>query len=227
MSLQTVAYEPSRRAELVELMAEVWGDPEAGEHVEWWFEQSPVRAGVVCLAEVDGELAGTLGFGFWRVRVAGTNRLAAVPLRAASRERFRGRGVFSTLVVEGERRVRGHGAELGITMANDASAPGFLRDGWRKLPHSRVWVRPRRPRPGPPSPRPGAGRYAGVEVRPLDRFGAAEEGAGARAASLLGDHVVADADYLNWRYVEAPHEYRCFAGSTPEWCAPWSRRRRA
>jgi GNAT superfamily N-acetyltransferase len=207
--VQSVAYAPARRAELVELMTEVWGDPDSGEHVEWLFEESPVAPGLIELAEVDGTLAGTIGFSFLRLIVRGEPSLAAVVVRIASHPDFRGRGVFTQLLREGEELCRARGAKVGLTMANDASRPLLLERGWRQLAGRRVWLRPLRPRPGAVRERPAARRYAGVRVAPLERFGVAEEESARRAAALLGDHVALDADYLNWRYIDAPHPYRC------------------
>jgi GNAT superfamily N-acetyltransferase len=213
-AVQPVAYAPSRREELVELMEEVWGDPEAGEHVEWLFERSPVEPGLIELAELDGTLAGTVGFTFARLSVRNRTTLAAFVVRIASRPRFRGRGVFTQLLREGEEHCRARGAELGVTMANDASRPLLLARGWRPLAARRVWLRPMRLRPGPAGAQPPRRRYAGVSVAPLDSFGRMEEEVVHRAAPLLGDHVALDADYLNWRYGEAPHAYRCFTAGT-------------
>lgn len=129
--VESVGYEPSRRAELVDLMATVWGDAEAGEHVEWWFERSPVRPGVIGLRAVDGTLAGTLGGSFLRMTVGGAETLVVVPLRAASLQRYRGRGIFGELVSEIEELGRASGATLGITTPNAMSTQTFLRHGWQ------------------------------------------------------------------------------------------------
>ena len=51
-----VGYEPSRRAELVELMAQRLGRPaRPASTSSWWFDESPVAPGVILLAEDDGE----------------------------------------------------------------------------------------------------------------------------------------------------------------------------
>jgi len=49
-----------------------------------------------------------------------------------------------------------------------------------------------------------------VSIERIDRFDADAAEAGRLASPPYGDHVIAAADYLNWRYVDAPHAYRCF-----------------
>jgi hypothetical protein len=209
--IAAVPYEPSRRAELVELMATVWDDPAAGEHVEWWFDRSPVEPGVISLAEIDGQLAGTLGMSYVPMSIRGRRRLVAMPVRGASLPQFRGRGIFSALELANEETSVEKGAELALTIPNPRSHSIFLRLGWRPLRTQRVWVRPLRLRSSPVrASRPGARRYGATEVEPVERFGEAAEAAWRRAAPLHGDHVVGDPAYLNWRYVDTPHDYRRF-----------------
>jgi GNAT superfamily N-acetyltransferase len=207
-------------------MAQVWEDAEAGKHVEWLFERSPVAPGLIELAEVDGAVAGTIGFSFVRMIVGGEPALVAVVVRIASHPDHRGRGIFTHLLREGEKESAARGAALGLTMPNAASQPLLLGRGWRSLGGRRVWVRPLRPRSVPARPRPSAHTYAGVSIAPIERFGAAEELAAERAGALYGDHVVLDAAYLNWRYVDAPHPYQCFSAGSDGFAVVRRMRRR-
>ena len=210
-AVDVVPYDPSRRAELVELMATVWDDPEAGEHVEWWFDESPVAPGVILFAEVEGQLAGTLGMSYVPMSLGGRRQVVAMPVRGVSLPQFRGLGIFSTLELANEETSVGKGARVALTIPNPRSHSIFLRLGWRPLRIQRVWVRPLRLRAGPQRPSvPGPRAYGRIVVEPVERFGDEAEAAWRRAAPLYGDHVVGDAAYLNWRYVDAPHDYRRF-----------------
>lgn len=209
--VESVVYEPSRRAELVELMATVWGDPQAGEHVEWWFDECPVAPGVIRLAEVEGRLAGTLGMSYVPMLIGGERQVVAMPVRGVSLAEFRGLGIFSKLELENEEDSRRRGARLALTIPNPRSHPIFLRLDWREIRKQRVWVRPLRLRASTARPPgPGPRRSGRVSVEPVERFGPATEEAWRRAAPLYGDQVVGDPAYLNWRYVDAPHDYRSF-----------------
>jgi hypothetical protein len=210
-AVDSVAYEPSRRQELVELMASVWDDPQAGEHVEWWFDESPVEPGVIRLAEVEGKLAGTLGMSYVPMLIGGERQVVAMPVRGVSLAEFRGLGIFSKLELENEHESLRRGARIALTIPNPRSHPIFLRHDWRPLATQRVWGRPLRFRPAPARPsRPGPRRIGGVTVEPVERFGPEVEAAWRQAAPLHGDQVIGEAAYLNWRYVDAPHDYRRF-----------------
>jgi hypothetical protein len=50
----------------------------------------------------------------------------------------------------------------------------------------------------------------GLEVRGVERFGPDFDELGRRAATGYGSHFVRDAEYLNWRYLDSPRDYRCF-----------------
>ncbi len=209
-AVESRGYDPSRRADLVGLMARVWQDPEAGEHIEWWFDQSPVAPGTIRLAEVGGELAGTLGMTYVPMLVRGERTVVAMPVRGVSLEQFRGLGIFSRLELENEEESLRRGVRLALTIPNPRSHSIFLRVGWRPLAVERVWVRPLRLR-SRPAATPAGGRFRGVER--LDRFGPATEAAWREAAPAYGDHVAGETPYLNWRYVDAPHDYRRFAAA--------------
>lgn len=49
-----------------------------------------------------------------------------------------------------------------------------------------------------------------VRIDRVGRFGPEVEESWRRAAPSYGDAVVGCADYLNWRFVDAPHDYRRF-----------------
>jgi hypothetical protein len=112
-----------------------------------------------------------------------------------------------------------------VTFPNARSHPIFVgRLGWIDLPRLRLWARPLRAsgvaryllgrtgerggmRPPDASPR----LLHGLEVRPVERFGDELDALGARAAAGYGSHFVRDAAYFNWRYLDSPRDYRCFA----------------
>ena len=51
----------------------------------------------------------------------------------------------------------------------------------------------------------------GLDVRPVERFGSDLDSLGARAGASYAQHFVRDSEYFNWRYLDSPRDYRCFA----------------
>jgi GNAT superfamily N-acetyltransferase len=173
-------------------MLRVWGERPGEAELEWFFERNPVRPAEVLLAEEDGVAVGSVAVSFQRMSVGGRELEVGTAVRLATDPAFRGRGIFSELMAASEERVRDLGVRLLLTVPTPASARVLLgRLGWSALPPLRVWARPlllrRRPR---------AGRVARFD-RPV--AGCREGGA--------GDRVLRDADWLNWRFAEAPRAY--------------------
>ncbi|MGH3133995.1 MAG: GNAT family N-acetyltransferase, partial [Gaiellaceae bacterium] len=157
--------------------------------------------------------------------LGGAERRLAIPVNVATDPRYRGQGVFSTLERENEAAATSSGSPLTVTFPNAASHPIFVRRlGWTDLPRLRLWTRPLRIgavlryvlgrpgergglRAGDTAPRP----IRGLEVCAVERFGPDLDELGLRAAAGYGSHFVRDAEYFNWRYLDSPRDYRCFA----------------
>ena len=143
-------YGPSRRADVADLMALVWGlRPDVAE-LEWFYERNPVRPASVLLGEEDDRVVATVAMSFQRLAIGGGEVEIGMPLRVATDPAYRGRGIFAELERVNEERARERGVPLLLTVPNAASAPVFLeRLGWTALPPLRVWARLR-----PPARRP-------------------------------------------------------------------------
>jgi hypothetical protein len=162
---------------------------------------------------------------FFRTALEGEPTRLAIPVNVATDARYRGQGVFSTLELENEAAAAAAGSPLTVTFPNARSHPIFVgRLGWTDLPRLRLWARPLRVaaavryalgRPGRHGglrePSPQALAVRGLGVRPVERFGPEVDALGRRAAAGYGSHFVRDAEYLNWRYLDSPRDYRCFA----------------
>lgn len=226
MSFQTIRYTPDRRPALVSLLRRVGTTQLTDEEFAWWFDRNPAGEGIVSLAVDDGEVVGVAAMSFFRVVLDGAETRLAIPVNVATDARYRGQGVFSTLEHENEAAAAAAGCPLTVTFPNANSYPIFVkRLGWIDLPRLRLWARPLRAsgvvryalgRPGerggmrPPSRT--ARTIRGLEVRSVERFGPEMDELGRRAAAGYGSHFVRDAEYFNWRYLDSPRDYRCFAG---------------
>lgn len=222
--LRAVPYEPARQAALLELMDTVWGSHMPPAEFDWWFERNPVGSRLVTLM-VDGEaIVGVAAMSFFRLLVAGEEAQVAMPVHVATHPAYRRRGIFPKLEAVNEERAAEQGSEVTLTFPNAASHPIFVGPlGWEDLPRRRLWARVLRPsaipryflrRPGPEgglAEAPAGPRRRGdIRVERLASFGPDADTLWRAAAPAYRDHVVKDAAYLNWRFAEAPREYRCF-----------------
>ena len=225
MSFETVRYTPEQRASLVALLARVGTTQLSDEEFAWWFERNPAGEGIVSLAVDGGEVVGVAAMSFFRTALDGSVTRLAIPVNVATDPRYRGQGVFSTLEIENEAAAAEAGSPVTVTFPNGASHPIFIRRlGWADLPKLRLWARPLQAgavaryalgRPGAlgglrdrdPAPH----TIRGFEVRPVERFGADLDDLGRRAGAAYRNHFVRDAEYFNWRYLDSPRDYRCFA----------------
>jgi GNAT superfamily N-acetyltransferase len=188
--VKVVEYDPSRRGDVAELTARVWGERPDEEELAWFYEQNPVRPASVLLAEEDGKTVATVAISFVRMTIGGEQIEVGMPLRVATDAAYRGRGIFGKLQAENEERVAGLGVRLLLTVPNAASTPVFVnRLGWAKLPPLRVWARARA----------GLSRPRAVAV---SRFGPG------RVDRPGGpDRVLRDAAWLNWRFADSSAGY--------------------
>jgi predicted N-acetyltransferase YhbS len=142
--VKVVEYDPSRRGDVAELTARVWGERPDEEELAWFYEQNPVRPASVLVAEEDGKTVATVAISFVRMTIGGEQLEVGMPLRVATDAAYRGRGIFGKLQAENEERVAGLGVRLLLTVPNAASTPVFVnRLGWAQLPPLRVWARAR------------------------------------------------------------------------------------
>jgi GNAT superfamily N-acetyltransferase len=187
--VKVVEYDPSRRAELANLVGRVWGKRADERELDWFYGGNPVAPASVLLAEEAGIVVGAVAICFLRMCVGGEEVKAGMPVHLATDPSYRGRGIFATLERTNEERARAGGAELLFVTPTPASAHVLQgRLGWAVLPSLRVWARPR-----PLRRRVHARRVARFESR--------------RANGGCGDRVLRDSDWLNWRFADAPRPY--------------------
>lgn len=194
--MRVVAYDPSRRADVADLMGRVWGDRPAERELEWFYEHNPVRPASVLLGEDDdGTVIATVAIAFQRMSIGDEEVEVGMPLRVATDAAHQGKGIFGRLQAENESRVADLGVRLLLTVPNAASAPVFLnRLGWRALPSLRVWARPHLLRGRP-------------KTAVVQRFSDL-----VTKSHYVGDHVLRDEAWLNWRFADAPRTYTLLQG---------------
>ena len=181
----------SSREPLFDLLERVWGERPDRREFEWWFDEAPSGPALLTTEQDGDRVLGLASMSFLRCRVGGAEQLVPIPLQVATDPDHRGRGIFARLERANEETAIGRGCAVAVTFPNDASRPIFLeRLGWDELWRGRVWVRP---------PLPSLRR----SVTPLtsipddaDRLGSSANG------------QIADAAFLDWRYLRSPRGYR-------------------
>ena len=186
------AYEPARRDDYLRLLHDAWGDLAlSGPEFDWWFKEN--RAGsLMSVARVDGRVAGVASHSLLRMVLGGVERQASFSVHATTEASARGLGIFPALERKHEQEAEERGVAVVLAFASKPTAPTFLGPlGWTEIGRIRVWARPfpRRPRRLEPYARVQRFRHAGD------------------AAKSWPNHVVRDADYMNWRYIDSPRDY--------------------
>jgi len=128
--------------------------------------------------------------------LGGVERKASFSVHATTDESARGLGIFPALERKHEQEAEELGVAVVLGFASKPTAPIFLGPlGWTEITRIRVWARPfpRRPRRLEPYARIQRFRHAGD------------------AARSWPNHVVRDAEYMNWRYIESPRDYVALA----------------
>ena len=202
--------ESTGRDDVLELMREVYGQAMSPDEFDWFFDRNPLGGRIVSVAEDDGRLAGAVAMMPAQALVGGQPARVVFAVHAVTHPATRGQGIFSRLESRNEQRAAAEGATLALGFTNPLAGPILVgRLGWRDLYRMRIWARPLRPLRA--LRRLGGGGLPAVRGSTVERFTPAQERAWRAVAPQWGNCLVRDAAYLNWRYLEAPREYRAFA----------------
>jgi GNAT superfamily N-acetyltransferase len=188
---ELAAYEPAQRDDYLRLLHDAWGEAAlSGEEFDWWFARNPAGS-LMSVARDDGRVIGVAGHSLYRMVLGGEERLATFSVHATTTPAARGKGVFVGLERKHEEEAEARGAAVVLAFASAPTAPLFLGPlGWTEVGRLRIWARP--------LPRLGLRRAA----EPMERFEHVGDAAGG-----WPNHVIRDADYLNWRYLDSPRDY--------------------
>jgi GNAT superfamily N-acetyltransferase len=195
MAYELASYEPAYRDDYLRLLRGAWGQGSmSGEEFDWWFRDNPAGS-VMSVACDNGRVIGVAAHSLYRMMLRGREGLASFSVHATTEEAARGQGIFPALERKHETEAEQQGAAVVLAFASKPTAPIFLGPlGWTEIGRLRVWARP--------LPRM---RLPRRESERLSRFEFSGD-----AAQHWPNHVVRDADYLNWRYLESPRDYVAF-----------------
>jgi GNAT superfamily N-acetyltransferase len=189
---ELAAYEPAQRGEYLRLLRNAWGESAlSGEEFDWWFSRNPAGS-LMSVARDDGTVVGVAAHSLYRMVLGGEQRVATFSVHATTDPAARGKGVFVGLERKHEEEAEARGAAAVLAFASAPTAPLFLGPlGWTPVGKLRVWARP--------LPRFALRRAGALRV---ERFAFAGD-----AAAGWPNHIVRDAEYLNWRYLDSPRDY--------------------
>jgi hypothetical protein len=189
---ELAAYEPAQRDDYLRLLRDAWGESAlTGEEFDWWFSRNPAGS-LMSVAQDDGCVVGVAAHSLYRMVLGGEERLATFSVHATTDPVARGKGVFVGLERKHETEAAARGAAVVLAFASAPTAPLFLGPlGWTSVGKLRVWARP--------LPRVALRRRGASRV---ERFSFDGD-----AAAGWPDHIVRDAEYLNWRYLDSPRDY--------------------
>ena len=189
---ELAAYEPAQREDYLRLLRDAWGEGAlTGPEFDWWFSQNPAGS-LMSVARTDGSVIGVAAHSLYRMMLGGRESLATFSVHATTTAAARGKGVFVGLERKHEEEAAARGAAVVLAFASAPTAPLFLGPlGWSAIGRPRIWARP--------LPR-ASFRSGAAEV--VERFDFEGD-----AAARWANHVVRDARYLNWRYLESPRDY--------------------
>jgi GNAT superfamily N-acetyltransferase len=191
-SYELGAYEPAQRDDYLRLLRDAWGEAAlSGEEFDWWFSRNPAGS-LMSVARDDGRVIGVASHSLFRMVLGGEQRLATFSVHATTDRAARGRGVFVGLEEKHEQEAEARGADVVLAFASAPTAPLFLGPlGWTEIRRFRMWARP--------FPRLRVPRGRAERITRFDHSG--------DAAADWPNHIVRDAEYLNWRYLDSPRDY--------------------
>jgi GNAT superfamily N-acetyltransferase len=189
---ELAAYEPAQREDYLRLLRDAWGDAAlSGAEFDWWFSRNPAGS-LMSVARDDGHVVGVASHSLYRMVLGGQEQLVTFSVHATTDPAARGRGVFVGLERKHEHEAEARGAAVVLAFASAPTAPLFLGPlGWTEVGRLRIWARP--------LPRVALRRSSANRV---DRFDFSGD-----AAVSWPNHIIRDADYLNWRYLDSPRDY--------------------
>jgi GNAT superfamily N-acetyltransferase len=193
---ELVSYEAAYKHDYLGLLRQAWGPGSMSRReFEWWFERNPAGS-LMSIAREDGRVVGVAAHSLYRAVLEGEERLLTFSVHATTHDSARGKGVFQALERRHEDEAKRRGAACVLAFASAPTAPLFLGPlGWTEIARYRIWARP--------LPTAGLSHVARSHLERFEHQG--------DAAADWPNHLIRDAAYVNWRYLDSPRDYAAFA----------------
>src|SRR5262249_22819042 len=190
VSYELRSYEPADREAYLGLLHEAWGERTmSGDAFDWWFAGNPAGS-LMSVACTDGRVVGVAAHSLARMVLDGEAGVASFSVHATTHESARGQGIFAELERRHEREAAERGVAVVLAFASAPTAPIFLGPlGWVEIGRFRVWARP----------------LIAQAPAPVQRVRFEDT---RDAGVAWANHIVRDAQHLEWRFVDSPKSYR-------------------
>ena len=213
---------------LRQLANQVYGLDRSPAFFRWKYRANPAGEARFALAELAGRPVCMACVMPRRMRVGGESLLGSISVDIATREGFRGQGLYRKVASFLWERLDAAGIALTYGFTNrDSTGVTLGALGRQRIGSLPLRVRPLRPlrlalvalgRGVTPDPGPGPGPEASSgAVRCIERFDARYDRLWSRLEPRVDIAVVRDARFLNWRYAERPGApYEILEEPTPD-----------
>jgi GNAT superfamily N-acetyltransferase len=198
LAYELATYEPAQRGDYLRLLDDAWGDLAlTAPEFDWWFKENPAGS-LMSVATMNGRVVGVAAHSLFQTVLGDKQALASFSVHATTAEDARGQGIFEALERKHEEEAAERGVDVVLAFASKPTVPIFLGPlGWTNIGGVRVWARP--------FPRL---RGRARPVARVERFRHPGD-----AARDWPNHIVRDARYLNWRFVDSPRRYEAVAAA--------------
>jgi GNAT superfamily N-acetyltransferase len=164
-------YRPADRDGVLALDEAVWNRDRGGHWFDWKYGQSPYVDHVPMFVATDGEdVVGARPFMSFRMRAGEATALALQPSDTMVHPDHRRRGLFTRMTERALEFYADRDVDFFFNFPNEASLPGYLNLGWRRVDAKRTFYRIQNPDAFVPQYTDGrATRLLGRAVSPLIR----------------------------------------------------------
>ncbi|SNZ15998.1 Acetyltransferase (GNAT) domain-containing protein [Natronoarchaeum philippinense] len=139
-------YRPEDRAGVIALDDAVWDRNRGGRWFDWKYGANPYVDHVPLFVAVeDGTVVGARPFMAFRLRAGETTALALQPADTMVHPDHRRKGIFTRMNERAIEFYQDNDADLFFNFPNEASLPGYLNLGWRRVDDKRTFYRVQSP----------------------------------------------------------------------------------
>ncbi len=202
-------YEPGDESKILSLFSGVFHKEMTPAFWRWRYLDDPFGRGIIRMAFDGDRLVGHFAAVPFEVATGGKTYADVFPMTAMTDAEYHGQGIFTRLMDQAYEAAGKDGISLVYGFCNQNSLGPSLRYGYKNVIKTTLWEK---------ALKTGTGSYEPVSnVREINRFDGRFDALWDKVKDNFDIINVRNRDFLNWRYVDAPHaEYAKFVYSDGE-----------